>query len=118
VYLGAPFWSVRRDPVITGGSGTDNLVANIVEDMVDDHALQQTYSERGDLRMDESEPSQRWDVAGTVADTSLYSSQYPPLSHDVRLKAWFLAFFVYTSFYLPLLSAYFDSLAKTSLYLP
>jgi hypothetical protein len=57
VYLGAPFWSIRREPVITGGSGTDELVANIVEDMVDDHTLRQTCCERGDLRMDVSEPS-------------------------------------------------------------
>jgi hypothetical protein len=40
-----------------GGSGTDELAANIVEDMVDDHALRQACGERGDLPMDVSEPS-------------------------------------------------------------
>jgi hypothetical protein len=58
VYLGASFWSIHREPVITGGSGTDKLAANVVEDMADDrHALRQTCSERGHLRMDVSEPS-------------------------------------------------------------
>jgi hypothetical protein len=37
--------------------------------------------------------AQRWDVADMVADTSPYPSPYPPRSHDVLLKAWFLAFF-------------------------
>jgi hypothetical protein len=57
VHLGAPFWSIRREPVINGGSRTDELAANIVEDMVDDHALRQICGERGDLPMDVSEPS-------------------------------------------------------------
>jgi hypothetical protein len=44
----------------------------------------------GDLKQ---APTQRWDVADMVADTSPYPSPYPPRSHDVLLKAWFFGLF-------------------------